>query len=70
MCNKFSILKNGQFKHLTKNDFKDFKQKALGYFFEINNNILILFIFFVVILLTHKENILRLKSSTETKIKL
>ena len=41
-----------------------------AYFFEINNNILILFIFFVVILFTHKENILRLKSSTETKIKL
>ena len=41
-----------------------------SYFFEINNNILILFIFFVVILFTHKENILRLKSSTETKIKL
>ncbi len=41
-----------------------------AYFFEINNNILILFIFFVVILFTHKENILRLKSSTENKIKL
>ena len=41
-----------------------------SYFFEINNNVLILFIFFVVILFTHKENILRLKSSTETKIKL
>ena len=41
-----------------------------AHFFEINNNILILFIFFVVILFTHKENILRLKSSTETKIKL
>ena len=41
-----------------------------AYFFEINNNILILFIFFVMILFTHKENILRLKSSTENKIKL
>jgi glycerol-3-phosphate acyltransferase PlsY len=41
-----------------------------AYFFEINNNILILFIFFVIILFTHKENILRLKSSTENKIKL
>ena len=41
-----------------------------AHFFEINNNILILFIFFVVILFTHKENILRLKSSTENKIKL
>ncbi len=41
-----------------------------AYFFEIDNNILILFIFFVMILFTHKENILRLKSSTENKIKL
>ena len=41
-----------------------------AYFYEINNNILILFIFFVMILFTHKENILRLKSSTENKIKL
>ena len=41
-----------------------------AYFFEINNSILILFIFFVMILFTHKENILRLKSSTENKIKL
>ena len=41
-----------------------------AYFFEINNNIQILFIFFVMILFTHKENILRLKSSTENKIKL
>tara|TARA_B100000963_G_scaffold329115_1_gene318201 strand:- start:27 stop:608 length:582 start_codon:yes stop_codon:yes gene_type:complete len=41
-----------------------------AYFFEINDNILILFIFFVMILFTHKENILRLKNSTENKIKL
>ena len=41
-----------------------------AYFYEINNNILILFIFFVMILFTHKENILRLKNSTENKIKL
>ena len=41
-----------------------------AYFFETGNNILILFIFFVMILFTHKENILRLKSSTENKIKL
>ncbi len=41
-----------------------------AYFFETNNYILILFIFFVMILFTHKENILRLKSSTENKIKL
>ena len=41
-----------------------------AYFYEINNNILILFIFFVMILFTHKENILRLKCSTENKIKL
>ena len=36
MCNKFSILKNGKFKHLTKNDFKDFKQRVSSYCFEIN----------------------------------
>ena len=41
-----------------------------AYFFEINHSILILFIFFVMILFTHKENISRLKSSTENKIKL
>ena len=41
-----------------------------AFFFEIDNNILLLFIFFVMILFTHKENILRLKSSTENKIKL
>ena len=41
-----------------------------AYFFETNNNTLILFIFFVMILFTHKENILKLKSSTENKIKL
>ena len=41
-----------------------------AYYYEINNNTLILFIFFVMILFTHKENILRLKNSTENKIKL
>ena len=41
-----------------------------AYFFEINENTLILFIFFILILFTHKENIMRLKSSTENKIKL
>ena len=41
-----------------------------AYFYEINNSALIFFIFFVMILFTHKENILRLKSSTENKIKL
>ena len=41
-----------------------------AYFYKINNSVLILFIFFVMILFTHKENILRLKSSTENKIKL
>ncbi len=41
-----------------------------AYFFEINNHIQILFIFFVIILFTHKENILRLKNSKENKIKL
>ncbi len=41
-----------------------------AYLFEINNNYLILFIFFVMILFTHKENVIRLKSSRENKIKL
>ena len=41
-----------------------------AYFYEINNSALIFFIFFVMILFTHKENILRLKKSTENKIKL
>ena len=41
-----------------------------AYFFEINNNTLLLFIFFVMILFTHKENVIRLKSSRENKIKL
>ena len=41
-----------------------------AFFLEIDNSILILFIFFVMILFTHKENILRLKNSTENKIKL
>ena len=35
MCNKFSILKNGNFKNLSKNEFKDLKRKASSYFFEI-----------------------------------
>ena len=41
-----------------------------AYYYEIDNNTLILFIFFVMILFTHKENVLRLKNSTENKIKL
>ena len=41
-----------------------------AYFFEINNIALLFFIFFVIILFTHKENILKLKRSTENKIKL
>ena len=41
-----------------------------SYFYGINDHALILFIFCVMILFTHKENILRLKSSTENKIKL
>ena len=41
-----------------------------AYFFENNNFSLILFIFFIIILFTHKENIQRLKNSTENKIKL
>ena len=40
-----------------------------SYFF-INNYSLILFIFFVIIIYTHRENIVRLKNSEENKIKL
>ena len=40
-----------------------------AYFF-INNFSLILFIFFVIIIYTHRENIVRLKNSEESKIKL
>ena len=40
-----------------------------SYFF-INNFSLILFIFFVIIIYTHRENIDRLKNSEESKIKL
>tara|TARA_Y100000591_G_scaffold195924_1_gene169599 strand:+ start:378 stop:959 length:582 start_codon:yes stop_codon:yes gene_type:complete len=41
-----------------------------AYFFEMSNNTLILFIFFILILFTHRENISRLKNSKENKIKL
>ena len=41
-----------------------------GYFFGINNYSMLLFIFFIIILFTHKENIVRLKNSKENKIKL
>ena len=41
-----------------------------AYYYGISNHVLILFIFFIMILFTHKENILRLKNSTENKIKL
>ena len=41
-----------------------------AYFYESNIYALILFIFFVIILYTHKENIVRLKDSKENKIKL
>jgi len=41
-----------------------------AYFFENYNYSLILFIFFIMILYTHKENIIRLKNSKENKIKL
>ena len=41
-----------------------------AYFFESNNYSLILFIFFIIILFTHKENIIRLKNLKENKIKL
>ena len=40
-----------------------------SYFF-INNFSLILFVFFVIIIYTHRENIIRLKKSEESKIKL
>ena len=40
-----------------------------SYFF-VNNFSLILFIFFVIIIYTHRENIVRLKNSKESKIKL
>ena len=41
-----------------------------AHFFENYNYSLILFIFFIMILYTHKENIVRLKNSKENKIKL
>jgi glycerol-3-phosphate acyltransferase PlsY len=42
---------------------------VFSYFFN-NNFSLILFIFFIIILYTHRENIVRLKNSEESKIKL
>ena len=42
---------------------------VFSYFFN-NNFSLILFIFFLIILYTHRENIVRLKNSEESKIKL
>ena len=41
-----------------------------SYFFENNNYSLMLFVFFIIILYTHRENIVRLKNSSENKIKL
>ncbi len=41
-----------------------------SYFLGNNNYSFILFIFFIIILYTHKENIIRLKNSEENKIKL
>ena len=41
-----------------------------AYFYESNIYALILFIFFVIILFTHKDNITRIKNSRENKIKL
>ena len=41
-----------------------------AHFFENYNYSLLLFIFFILILYTHKENIVRLKNSKENKIKL
>lgn len=37
MCNRFSILKNGSLKLLTKYDFKNFKKNSSSYCFEIIN---------------------------------
>ena len=36
LCNKFSILKNGKLKSLSKNDFKNFKKSILSHCFEIS----------------------------------
>ena len=41
-----------------------------AYFYENNSFSMILFIFFIIILYTHRENIIRLKNSEENKIKL
>ena len=41
-----------------------------AYFFNDNNYSIILFIFLVIIIYTHRENIVRLKNSKENKIKL
>ena len=41
-----------------------------GYFVQGGDYLLLLFIFFVIILFTHKENIVKLKNSKENKIKL
>ena len=41
-----------------------------AFFIETSNHSLILFIFFIIIVFTHKENIVRLKNSEENKIKL
>ena len=41
-----------------------------SHIFENNNFSLILFFFFIIILYTHRENIVRLKNSSENKIKL
>jgi acyl phosphate:glycerol-3-phosphate acyltransferase len=41
-----------------------------AYFFNDNNYSLILFIFLVIFIYTHRENIVRLKNSKENKIKL
>lgn len=41
-----------------------------AYFFNDNNYSLVLFIFLVIIIYTHRENIVRLKNSKENKIKL
>ncbi len=41
-----------------------------SYFYQSNSFSIIFFIFFIIMIYTHKENIVRLKNSTEAKIKL
>ena len=50
---------------------KDTALKSINQNFDVEDNLkLILFIFFILILFTHKKNISNLKNKTEKKIKL